>query len=66
MRELLLGSWSPQITASIKQNPLQLRTAGLLASGIAITLTFGVRGAGAGDGGGCSFDDSDSGSCGGD
>jgi hypothetical protein len=66
MQELLLGSWGPQIAALIKQNPLQLVTAGLLATGIAITLTFGTRGAGSGDGGGCSFDDSDGGGCGGD
>jgi hypothetical protein len=50
----------------IKQNPLQLLTAGLLATGIVITLTFGVRGAGSGDGGGSSFDDGDGGDCGGD
>lgn len=66
MQELLLGSWGPQIAAFIKHNPLQLITAGLLATGIAITLTFGVRGAGSGDGGGCSFDDGDGGGCGGD
>jgi hypothetical protein len=48
MQELLLGSWGPQIAAFIKQNPLQLLTAGLLATGIVISLTFGVRGAGVG------------------
>jgi hypothetical protein len=66
MQELLLGSWGPQIAALITQNPLQLLTAGLLATGIVITLTFGVRGAGSGDAGGCSFDGSDSGDGGGD
>jgi hypothetical protein len=66
MQELLLGSWGPQIAAFIRQNPLQLLTAGLLATGIVITLTFGVRGSGSGDAGGCSFDDGDGGGCGGD
>jgi hypothetical protein len=66
MQELLLGSWGPQIAAYIKQNPLQLLQVGLLATGIVITLTFGVRGAGSGDAGGSIFDDGDSGDCGGD
>ena len=66
MQELLLGSWGPQVAAMIKQTPSQLLMAGLLVIGMAITLTFGVRGAGSGDGGGCSFDDGDSGDCGGD
>ena len=66
MQELLLGSWGPQIAAFTMQNPLQLLTAVLLATGIVITLTFGIRGAGSGDGGGCSFDDGDGGGCSGD
>ena len=38
----------------------------LVATGIVITLVFGVRGSGSGDAGGCSFDDGDGGDCGGD
>jgi hypothetical protein len=66
MQELLLGSWGPQIAAFTKQNPLQVLAAALTAVSIVLTLILGVRGFGSGDGGGCSFDDADSGDCGGD
>ena len=63
MQDLLLGSWGPQIAAFTKQNPLQVLAVVLTAIGIAITLIFGVRGFGSGDG---SISDSDAGDCGGD
>jgi hypothetical protein len=66
MRELLLGSWGPQIAAFAKQNPLQVLAAALKAVSIVLTLTLGVRGFGSGDAGGGSFEDGDSGGCGGD
>jgi hypothetical protein len=66
MQELLLGSWGPQIAAFTKQNPLQVLAAALTAVSIVLTLAFGVRGFGSDDAGGGSFDDSDSGGCGGD
>jgi hypothetical protein len=66
MQDLLLGSWGPQIAAFTKQNPLQVLAASLTAVSIVLTLIFGVRGIGSGDGGGCSFDDGDGGDCGGD
>ena len=59
MQDLLLGSWGPQIAAFTKQNPLQVLAVVLTAIGIAITLIFGVRGSGSGDGG--SISDSDAG-----
>ena len=64
MQDLPLGSWGPQIAAFTKQNPLQVLAMVLTAIGIAITLIFGVRGSGSGDGG--SISDSDAGDCGGD
>ena len=66
MQELLFGSWGPHIAAFTKQNPLQVLAAALTAVSIVLTLIFGVRGFGSDDAGGCSFDDSDSGGCGGD
>ena len=57
MRELLLGSWGPQIAAYSEQYPLQVITTVLVAITIAITLMFGKRGSGSGDAGGCSFGD---------
>jgi hypothetical protein len=66
MQELLLGSWGPQITAFTKQNPLQVLSVALTAISIVTTLILGVRGFGSDDAGGCSFDDSDGGGCGGD
>ena len=66
MQELLLGSWGPQVAAFTKQNPLQLLAAALTAVSIVLTLILGVRGFGSGDAGGSSFDDGDSGGCGGD
>jgi hypothetical protein len=66
MQELLLGSWGPQIAAFMKQNLLQVFAAALTAASIVLTLTLGVRGFGSDDAGGCSFDDGDSGDCGGD
>jgi hypothetical protein len=68
MQEFLPASWGPQIMAFTKQNPLQVFAVTLTVIGILITLTFGRRGFGSGDGGGCSFGDGDgdAGGCGGD
>jgi hypothetical protein len=66
MRELLFGSWGPQIAAFTRQNPLQVISLAMLAVTVAITLAFGVRGFG-GDGGSSFADsDGDGGGCGGD
>ena len=66
MRELLFGSWGPQIAAFTKQNPLQVVAVILVAITIVITLMFGTRGSGSGDAGGCSLGEGDGGGCGGD
>ena len=64
MRELLLGSWGTQFAALTQRDRLQLLAVVLVGITVVITLVFGVRGAGSGDSGGCSFDDSDGGACG--
>jgi hypothetical protein len=68
MQELLFGSWGPQLLSFGRQNPVQLISAALAVTSVAIALMFGVRGSGSGDAGGCSFGDGDGdgGGCSGD
>jgi hypothetical protein len=62
MQDFLFGSWAPQLTAGIKQYPLETVTTLLIVITVVMTLISGERGSGSdpgpifgdgdGDGGG--------------
>ncbi len=46
MKEILFGSWGPQLVVSIKQHPLQVTTAVLIAISLVADPDLGSQGIG--------------------